>query len=164
MGRPGDGDVHGDEGVGPARHYRCRCVASDEWQHGAARGPVRQLQDTARLHCGRFLQRAVFVLGLELSQLCHGGAERSLPVCSLIASADCYRSVTPACAALFPPSSSHYSNLPRAICISMPVVTVIYVITNIAYFAVLPPDEMLSSQAVAVRIAAVCAAPPRDCT
>lgn len=35
----------------------------------------------------------------------------------------------------------------------MPTVTIIYVITNIAYFAVLPPDVMLSSQAVAVSIA-----------
>lgn len=34
----------------------------------------------------------------------------------------------------------------------MPVVTVVYVITNIAYFAVLKSDEILSSDAVAVRI------------
>lgn len=34
----------------------------------------------------------------------------------------------------------------------MPVVTIIYVITNIAYFAVLKSDEILSSDAVAVCI------------
>ncbi|XP_036326711.1 Y+L amino acid transporter 2-like [Rhagoletis pomonella] len=43
-----------------------------------------------------------------------------------------------------------YKNLPRAICISMPVVTLIYVVTNISYFSVLSPEEMLSSDAVAV--------------
>lgn len=32
----------------------------------------------------------------------------------------------------------------------MPVVTVIYLITNVAYFSVLTTDEMLSSHAVAV--------------
>ncbi|EDW70334.1 Y+L amino acid transporter 2 [Drosophila virilis] len=43
-----------------------------------------------------------------------------------------------------------YRNLPRAICISMPVVTVIYMVTNVAYFSVLSTDEILSSDAVAV--------------
>lgn len=32
----------------------------------------------------------------------------------------------------------------------MPLVTVVYVITNVAYFAVLSTDSMLSSDAVAV--------------
>lgn len=41
-------------------------------------------------------------------------------------------------------------NLPRAIFIGMPLVTVIYVLTNLAYFVVIPGDEMKSSVAVAV--------------
>nr|XP_053644339.1 large neutral amino acids transporter small subunit 1-like [Cherax quadricarinatus] len=41
-------------------------------------------------------------------------------------------------------------NVPRAIAISLISVTVIYVLTNIAYFAVLTPSQMLSSAAVAV--------------
>ncbi|XP_033333570.1 L-type amino acid transporter minidiscs [Megalopta genalis] len=43
-----------------------------------------------------------------------------------------------------------YKNLPKAICISLPLVTVIYVLVNVAYFAVLKQDEILSSNAVAV--------------
>ncbi|KAK7793231.1 hypothetical protein R5R35_005080 [Gryllus longicercus] len=43
-----------------------------------------------------------------------------------------------------------YRNLPRAIWISMPTVTTIYVLANIAYVAVLSQDELLSSSAVAV--------------
>ncbi|OWF35083.1 Y+L amino acid transporter 2-like isoform X2 [Mizuhopecten yessoensis] len=46
-----------------------------------------------------------------------------------------------------------YKNLPRAIGISLPLVTVIYVLANIAYFAVLTPLEMLRSDAIAVTFA-----------
>ena len=41
-------------------------------------------------------------------------------------------------------------NLPRAIYISLPLITGIYVLANVAYFAVLTPTELLSSNAVAV--------------
>lgn len=44
------------------------------------------------------------------------------------------------------------SNLPRAIYISLPIVTGIYVLANVAYLAVLTPTEMLSSNAIAVVI------------
>lgn len=43
-----------------------------------------------------------------------------------------------------------YRNLPRAIWIAMPLVTGIYVLVNLAYFAVVDRNEMLSSVAVAV--------------
>lgn len=43
-----------------------------------------------------------------------------------------------------------YQNLPRAIWIAMPMVTGIYVLVNLAYFAVVPRNEMLASIAVAV--------------
>ncbi|XP_069950522.1 Y+L amino acid transporter 2-like [Cherax quadricarinatus] len=43
-----------------------------------------------------------------------------------------------------------YRTMPRAIAISMGIVTVIYTLTNVAYYAVLTPAEILSSSAVAV--------------
>lgn len=43
-----------------------------------------------------------------------------------------------------------YRNLPRAIYISLPLVTIIYVLANMAYLAVLSASEMKASDAIAV--------------
>lgn len=43
-----------------------------------------------------------------------------------------------------------YQNLPRAIYISLPLVTAIYVLANMAYLAVLTPQQMIASKAIAV--------------
>ncbi|KAH9529562.1 Y+L amino acid transporter 2 [Dermatophagoides farinae] len=49
-----------------------------------------------------------------------------------------------------PELKSPFKNLPRAIYISLPLVTIIYLLANISYFTVLTPHELLTSNAVAV--------------
>ena len=49
-----------------------------------------------------------------------------------------------------PVSPLCHRSLPRAIYISLPLVTVVYLLANVAYFAVLSPTEVLASNAVAV--------------
>lgn len=44
-------------------------------------------------------------------------------------------------------------NLPRAIAISCTLVTVVYVFTNVSFYTMLSPEEVLGSEAVAVTYA-----------
>ena len=43
-----------------------------------------------------------------------------------------------------------FVNLPRAIYLSLPVVTFLYILANVSYLAVLTPTEMMASNAIAV--------------
>ncbi|CAG0915577.1 unnamed protein product [Notodromas monacha] len=51
---------------------------------------------------------------------------------------------------MFEEVQNPFVNVPRAIYISMPLVTLLYVLANVAYLAVLPPSVMLASNAIAV--------------
>jgi len=46
-----------------------------------------------------------------------------------------------------------FVNLPRAIYLSLPVVTFLYILANVSYLAVLTPTQMLASNAIAVTFA-----------
>lgn len=41
-------------------------------------------------------------------------------------------------------------NLPRALVIAVPMVTILYLLVNVSYLVVMTPTEMISSSAVAV--------------
>lgn len=46
--------------------------------------------------------------------------------------------------------SVYFRNIPLAICISMAIITIGYVLTNVAYFTTISAEELLLSNAVAV--------------
>lgn len=54
-----------------------------------------------------------------------------------------------------------YRNLPRAIWVGLPLVTVIYVLVNVSYLAVLSPSALMSSNAVAVSFGTIMLGPLR---
>lgn len=65
------------------------------------------------------------------------------------------------------PSPSHllslYRNLPRAIFISIPLVTFVYVFANVAYVTAMSPQELLASNAVAVVRNQTCSPSSQEC-
>lgn len=76
----------------------------------------------------------------ELSEFRDGGTEGSISVSALIFGQGVHQDQ----------KLSDFRNLPRSIYISLPVVTLIYMLVNLAYFSVLSTDEVLDSDAVAV--------------
>lgn len=52
-----------------------------------------------------------------------------------------------------------FRNLPRSIILGIPLVTICYVLVNIAYLTVMSPEELLASEAVAVVRSALCEEP-----
>jgi len=44
----------------------------------------------------------------------------------------------------------YYRNIPKAIYISIPLVTVCYLLVNVAYLTIMSPDEIVRNEAVAV--------------
>lgn len=58
---------------------------------------------------------------------------------------------------------SLYRNLPRAIFISIPLVTFVYVFANVAYVTAMSPQELLASNAVAVVRNQTCSPSSQEC-
>lgn len=75
----------------------------------------------------------------ELLKFHDGGTEESLRV-----SVKCFFTISVTLV------ETGFRNLPRAIYISLPLVTFIYVLANMAYLSVLSPDAMMASDAIAV--------------
>lgn len=109
-----------------------------------------------RKHWIRILFRTICIWRMELSEFRDWRTYRSIQVLvaqdsfpSTFTSLSTYPSVLHSFM-LFRIIFFSIRNLPRAIWIAMPMVTIIYVFVNLAYFAVVSSQEMLASVAVAV--------------